>query len=280
MAFCWDGLLAMNENDHPLAKVLTNRNLDIRVSRLLILEWLPPEDDQTGKELAHRIRDLDMPVDYVQCKSKDEVLFALRRAAQASSEANVAIVHIEAHGEDGDDNVPRGSSGRDGLGHSALLSWEELGAELRPINLATKFNLIVVGAACYGEGLLIAVEPRLPVPFVVAVGYTGKVAVRSLRDALTQFYHLLLGQNWPFGEALDAANREHHFDTDSELRETAAARLVLESLSDVLQTGASPRTATLSQTDREAIERMMIGDGWRLHFAFASIPENRETGSR
>lgn len=264
----------MSLDEHPLAKVLKNRVLELRVNRLLVLEWLFPEDEKTGSVLAHRVSDIGIPVEYVECATKLDVVLALRRVAAQSSGASAPIVHIEAHGEDGDDtDMPRGFVGPNGTGGESLLSWAELGEELRPINLATRFNLIVVGAACYGEGLLLAIEPGEPVPFVLALGYRGKVLASSLRDALIQFYRLYLGEKWPFGEALDAANREHRAD-DSELRDTSAAQLVLEGF--CVSRFKSRLMESLPPQQLDALGRIAIADGWPLHFAFDQIPENEE----
>lgn len=260
----------MNQ-ENPLAGVLNNQVFELRVARLLIIEWLSLGDEKTGSSLARRMRDLGASVEHVQCSSKKEVVLALRSAARNSSAKNIPIVHIEAHGDEGHEEPSRGFVGPDGSGGAALLTWEELGRELRAINMATRFNLIVVGAACYGEGLLLSIEPGKPVPFIVAVGYRGKVLAASLRDALIEFYRNLLVHKRPFSTAIEAANREHR-EGDTEIRDTSVAQLVLEAFCD-----ARRRAKVLHYLPvavRAAIERSVVERGWGLHFAFDEIPEN------
>lgn len=255
----------------PLAGVMKNPIIELRVARLLIIEWLSTADEKTGSSLAYRMRELGVLVEHVQCSSKRDVVLALRSAARNSSAHNIPIVHIEAHGEGGDEDCSRGFVGPDDGNRAALLSWEELGKELRSINMATRFNLIVVGAACYGEGLLLSIEPGKPVPFIVAVGYKGKVMAASLRDAVIEFYRNLLVHKRPFSAAIDAANRENR-EGDSEIRDTSVAQLLLEAFCDSRDKAKIFHYLPVSV--RTSIERSVIERGWGLHFAVDQIPEN------
>lgn len=219
-------------NEFDLTGVLKSRLLDLSFDYVLIVEWLFERDERTGSGLRDWLQ-CRMPankVEYTQCRSRAELEVRLDRARSEVSVHGIPIVHIEAHGQAPHaGQVPAGFVGPDGNGDSELLEWEQLGDVLRPLNVATRFNLLVVGAACYGEGLLLGARGGEPMPFVAAVGYTDTVSSLSLRHSLMELYRGLLLNKVELGAAVDEADRQRHFLEDALLRPTSMTVLLAES---------------------------------------------------
>jgi len=220
------------EHAFDLTGVLKNPLLDLSFDYLLVVEWLPDEDKRTGSALCDRLQGR-VPagkVEYAPCCTRAEVEARLAQARSDVAVRGIPIVHIEAHGEDAREGpAPRGFVGPDGNGGSELLEWERLGEVLRPLNIATRFNLLVVGAACHGEGVLLGARGGAPMPFVAVVGYTDTIPPMSLRDSLLELYRGLLLHSRELGAAVEEANRERHFPDDAVLRSTSMAVQLAES---------------------------------------------------
>lgn len=220
------------ESEFDLTGVMKSRMLDLSFDYVLIVEWLFEGDDRTGQELRDWLQG-KVPankVEYIECRSRAELEARLDRARSEVAVRGIPIVHIEAHGEvPHAGQVPAGFVGPDGNGGRELLEWEQLGDALRPLNIATRFNLLVVGAACYGEGMLLGARGGEPMPFVAAVGYTETVSSLSLRHSLVELYRGLLLNNVELGAAVDEADRQRHFSEDAVLRPTLMTVLLAES---------------------------------------------------
>ncbi|MFC5580970.1 hypothetical protein [Rhodanobacter terrae] len=220
------------EDEFDLTGVLKGRMLDLSFDYVLIVEWLFERDERTGSALRDWLQG-KVPagkVEYAQCRSRAELEVRLDRARNEVSVRGVPIVHIEAHGEKPHaGQAPAGFVGPDGNGGSEFLGWERLGDVLRPLNIAARFNLLVVGAACYGEGLMLGVRGGEPMPFVAVVGYTDTVSSLSLRHSLVELYRALLLNKAELGAAVDDADRQRHFPEDALLRPTSMTVLLAES---------------------------------------------------
>lgn len=220
------------ESEFDLTGVLKSRMLDLSFDYVLIVEWLFEGDDRTGQELRDWLqgRVPANKIEYTECRSRAELEARLDRARSEVAIRGIPIVHIEAHGEAPHaGQVPAGFVGPNGNGGCELLEWEHLGDALRPLNIAARFNLLVVGAACYGEGMLLGARGGEPMPFVAAVGYTEAVSSLSLRHSLVELYRGLLLNNVELGAAVDEADRQRHFPEDAVLRPTSMTVLLAES---------------------------------------------------
>lgn len=72
------------------------------------------------------------------------------------------------------------------------LEWADLGDWLAPLNIASGFRLLVVGATCYGLGAITAMTVnKHAAPFVACIGFSTSVGFRSLREAMKEFYRSL-----------------------------------------------------------------------------------------
>src|SRR5262249_23610517 len=74
---------------------------DLRVNRLVIIEWLPAHEEQTGTRLYERLlarEGQSIPVEVVRCASRADVLSAIKTVEDTIPTRGVPVLHIEAHG--------------------------------------------------------------------------------------------------------------------------------------------------------------------------------------
>lgn len=276
-----------------LSSVLKNRTLGLGFDYILIVEWLFDHDTRTGFSLYEWLSSRLPPgkVEYSLCRSPTELEARLEQARRDTPVRGVPIVHIEAHGEDpAPGQTPSGFIGPDGNGGSELLSWERIGDILRPLNIASRFNLLVVGAACYGEGLILGAPGGKPMPFVAVVGYTDTISQLSLKHSLLELYRGLLLQKYELGLAVEAAGREHHSPDDAVLRPTSMVVLLAESFIEgsavtvtklrarfPLESAEPPKIglASLSPTALQIL-RQGLWEAWSLMWMMEQFPDNAE----
>jgi hypothetical protein len=197
------------------------RALDERLAPdyVLVVEWLADEM-KTGKSLHDWIEaypGAPLSSRYVACKSAEDVLVTLRKAAADVATVGTPLVHFECHG------FGKQAGGAGGLaiaeGSGERLRWEDLWPELRAINIASGYNLIVVAAACSGDlvsyGALdcfqfvepLGLDAVQPLPFMASLGFKDSVRPSGVRLSLREFYRALF--KCPVIEhAVAAANRE------------------------------------------------------------------------
>lgn len=222
-----------------LKRVLRTPQLALSMNYVLVIEWLSDGDERTGEKLVTMLHELapNTPVEYFRCGTAEQMMERIAKAQSEISTRGIPVVHLEAHGETvarvGD--VPSGLVGPNRDGGRDLVPWRSICDWLRPLHIASRFNLLVVAAACYGEGVLLGVEPGMPPPMTTLVGYTETIASNSLREAMKQFYRGLLLQKQEMSLAVEAANREHYNPDDAELRTTSLVVLSLEACIDGLR---------------------------------------------
>jgi hypothetical protein len=283
--------VSTDDEAFDLTGVLKNPILTLSLDYVLILEWLFEDDEKTGAELSQKLSSTISPerVEYVQCRSRAEVETQLARALHAVPARGIPIVHIETHGAAAsEEQPPSGFVGPDKHGNPELLEWERLGDILRPLNIATRFNLLVVGAACYGEGLMLGAPGGKPMPFVSVVGYTDAVSPMSIRHSLIHLYRELLLSKHELGLAVEAADRQRFNADDATLRPTSMVVLLAESFITGTAHGVArarqlfplgntttPRTGLASLSPR-ALEFLRVGleSAWSLMWMQKDIPEN------
>lgn len=281
------------EEIFDLSSVLKNRMLGLSFDYILIVEWLFDADARTGFSLYEWLSG-KLPagtVEYALCRSPSELEARLTQARCNISVRGIPIVHIEAHGEDpASGQPPGGFVGPDGNSGGLLLSWERLGEILRPLNIASKFNLLVVGAACYGEGLILGAPGGEPMPFVAVVGYTDTISELSLKHSLLELYRSLLLDKLELGLAVEAADRAHHYPDDAVLRQTSMVVLLTESFIEgsaiavrklraqfPLELAASPNIGLASLSPKAFQKlRQSVREAWSLMWMMETFPENAE----
>lgn len=284
------------------SSIIKNRILTLHVDYVLVLEWLPEVDAQgrkeerTGERIAIWLREKFGPGKVVlrRCECVADIQERLAQATRKVGTRGVLVVHIEAHG--GTD----GFLGPEGAASLVKLTWSALGEWLRPLNVATRFNLLLVGAGCYGEGLMLAVEGGQPMPFTAVVGYTDSVNPGSLKESMVELYRQLFVEHAELGVAVEEADRQRRSDTDAVLRPTPMTMLALESFVDiardrigvdrredhVLDTAAKAMRANgydLSVLPYSTIKVMgdatvldTIKAGWAIYWMTRQFPENAQ----
>lgn len=206
-------------------------NVTLTFNYVLILEWLAKENRPTGDELHQFLQRLGVPTCLVRCGKADDVRAALQRAVTNVGTRGIPIVHIESHGSnpfDGDDvrDASFGLDAADGL------PWSELGEWLAPLNEASGFRLLVVGATCWGFAAIAAMKVGEHVaPFAASLGFSTTVNESSLHDAMKELYRAL-ARGELLNDAVEAAERELRSPTEK-LRCTTAVMLALRILRGV-----------------------------------------------
>jgi hypothetical protein len=152
-----------------------------------VIESLRPREQRTGEQLCQK---LFLPAEQHQVRltlhtpaTKDElhdVLLAI--AEKTERDGGRPIVHLEAHG--------------DALGialtSGEAMDWEELRLGLTRINRASKLNLLVVMAVCWGGHLVSILKPTYAAPVLALVGPADKIPQYDLLHDFPAFYRSLL----------------------------------------------------------------------------------------
>jgi hypothetical protein len=229
-------LLGEHELGQARRKKQASRSGIFRLSRLVIVQWLLKDDPKTGSDIRDRMISRighNTPVELIDCQSACDVLVAIDTITHEVPAKGIPILHIEAHGGFDEEGNVIGFLGPDGHGGDAVLPWDQLTGPFRALNLATRFNLLVVGAACISEGVLFSIEPNRPLPYVGAVTFRTKVDTRRLRDAMSELYRALLVTKLSLEKSVDHANRELDPETEM-LRFSAVPNLIWEAAVDAV----------------------------------------------
>ncbi len=176
----------------------------LSITNVWIVEWLPKGEQQTGRQL-HEWLEGRRPGWSVcfPCKSKEEVIAAIRRATKRALTSGMApILHIEAHGGDVALAGPNASGGTE------LLSWDELTEPLQQLNMVTKCNLVVVIAACVGIAGIQAFRKGPRAPAAALVGPGTSIAPGQLLWGTKEFYRCVIANDTSLGEMVENASRE------------------------------------------------------------------------
>ena len=72
----------------------------VSLSYVLILEWLKPGDELTGKALHEHLNSIGMRSKYAPCNTIHDLRAAIVEAQQQLSERGIPVVHIETHGSE------------------------------------------------------------------------------------------------------------------------------------------------------------------------------------
>ena len=200
--------------------------------------------------------------------------------------------------------MPRGLDGPGEDGLTELLLWETLTDPLRNLNLATRYNLLVVGAACFSLGIILDSKGARPAPYTALIAFDTPVAESSLFDAMKELYWCLLDGNTgsvtSLDKAFESAARDLRFPERENMQlvtmidhgRTAIRRMVRDRLqgegllTHSLDIGvAALRANQLSLSTlpySNALVRSLevakraCNQAWATWFAFEQISENKQ----
>lgn len=155
---------------------------------VFILDGLKSSDLQTAKNLHGELRDLaatktGMPfISIYKVNSRKELFAALKEIQQFCLAGSKPIIHFEVHGDT--EGIFIGDT-------EEKISWDDLIAVLRNINIATQNNLCVVMASCNG---LYATPGDItkPSPYFFLIGSDEEVPSGFIADQMKEFYRQLL----------------------------------------------------------------------------------------
>lgn len=162
----------------------------LAISKIVVVQSLEAYETKTGYELVKFIgplideRQHDLKVEYRQCTSAKEFLSVVRSLITAANDfGELPVLHVECHGSKG--------CGLE-FENGSELQWEELSAYLRELNIATRFNLVVVISACYGSYLLTKVNAISAAPFRFLVAPSEELDPAEILRGFRNFYSALL----------------------------------------------------------------------------------------
>jgi hypothetical protein len=172
------------------------------VNNIWIVEWLQAGEQLTGLSL-HEWMEGQRPgwSAYFQCRTKLEVLSAIKRATNyAQQTGRIPVLHLEAHG-----STIGLSDRREG---SELLSWDELTEPLQALNKVTRCNLIIFVAACTGfAAIQVFLKGRAPA--FALVGPDTTLTPDILFIGTKEFYRRLMRDENPrLSEMAASASRQ------------------------------------------------------------------------
>lgn len=160
-------------------------------NRIAIIQSLAKDELHTGTRLCEDIdirniaQNIGLDVGLYNIKTKKELLDLLLRLTTEARELDLfPILHIEIHG----------SSDKKGLILSSgeFVSWQDLKISLIELNIATKNNLFILLATCYGAYLAEIILPTDRSPCWGMVGPIGQISTDLLFKSFSSFYAELL----------------------------------------------------------------------------------------
>jgi hypothetical protein len=156
-------------------------------SKISIVESLPSGDKKTGEMLYEDLEILEafhstgLKLEFITIATKPELYAHIDFLIYDARERNeYPILHIEAHGN-WDKKCLTLSSGES-------INWFELEERLRGLNIATKCNLLVVMATCFGFNINSILSMLDPAPFWGVIAPETEILPDKLFRDLKIFY--------------------------------------------------------------------------------------------
>jgi hypothetical protein len=212
---------------------------------VLILQWLDSDDEPTGELLHDFLFKIGIPAEIAKCHDGNDVARAISLAHLSIGTRGMPAIHIESHGDD-----PWSRPARDvefGLDAVPGIEWSELGEWLAPLNKSCDYQLLVVGATCFGLGTLAALNvTRHVAPFALTLGFSTSVTPGSVFRSMKEFYRAI-HQKQSVETAVESARVE------LKVGEEIVARSVVDVAIQVLR-GVYDRVRTPEATQRSAQE--------------------------
>jgi hypothetical protein len=172
-------------------------------SKIIIIESLEPNEVKTGLQISDFIKaelenkNQTIPVEYIKCWNAIAFIQLLDQIAIDAALGVTPIIHIECHGDPTDGlEFENGSN----------LSWGDLAGKLKPINIATKFNLLVLVSACFGAYFTQMINAHKPSPCWGVIAPTDTVVPYEIRSGFHAFYSKFL-ETWDLGFAITSLKR-------------------------------------------------------------------------
>ncbi|WP_458761937.1 hypothetical protein [Cupriavidus basilensis] len=155
---------------------------------VIVLDGLPQAESSNAKNAFNDLRDLsyrwkDITIEYMRADTSESMTEALDKILAKVKNGCLPIIQFECHG-DAERGFQLGDAGQ-------FMSWSELEVPLRKINVASRCNLGVVMAACFGMFAISPLKIVRPSPFYFLLGSQDIVTLGELRTQLPVFYTTL-----------------------------------------------------------------------------------------
>lgn len=131
-----------------------------------------------------RLSEHPFALEHVVLKDRHHLVETMHNLARRAKKGMRPIIHLDMHGD------PR--RGLEIANSKEYAGWQELFAWLRKVNIRTKNNLGVVGAACFALSLIRSISISEPVPFYFLVAPQTEVNLGQIDDRMVTFYRTLL----------------------------------------------------------------------------------------
>jgi hypothetical protein len=166
-----------------------NPMVNLHFSKLLIAESIPAGEFRSGRCLYEALEPLpavlNLPIQIAYTSVPTRAAFEafIGGTIDEIAHGHTPVLHIECHGND--DGIGL-ANGRD------FIAWEELRDYLAPLNVATRMNLMVSIAACYGVYAIKELLPSARAPFLAALSTDREAHPDELYRGFAAFYRTLL----------------------------------------------------------------------------------------
>jgi len=235
------------------------------VSAVVIIESLPDGETKTGKRLRDDLEQItisignEFAVRYVTAQSAEELeslLIELQAWVVASGGIGLCL-HIECHG------------GKDGLelADESQMSWDRLRPLLANINLASRMNLLLWLACCFGGYFVLACRYHQTVPFACIVGPGNEIGVWTLLAFTVTFYTEL----FKTGDITDALTVAGSVRMDITYINFSAVGVFRVALAARIRDAAPELRAQIKAVEEPLFEQLR-----RVFFALDKYPENAD----
>ena len=147
------------------------------------------EPDEQGvtrriqEDLIPYLDSIDLRYKAFEPKTAAQLLGILNQIASKATAGLRPILHFDTHGNI-EDGIRLSGSGE-------FVSWPDLVASFRAINVATGNNLCVVSGRCYSMNAVWQVDLTKPCPFFILIAPENDVSSGFLEDNIIAFYRSL-----------------------------------------------------------------------------------------
>jgi hypothetical protein len=258
---------------------------------IFVVESLPRHQLRSGRDLYRRViepacRMRHLSSDFFEPNTAETFLKVLDGIqGEVARKSMAPIIHIDAHGH------------REGLGlpSGEFIEWADLNDHLSRINILSRFNLLVVLAACSGWWMQNILNPGRPAPVWGLIGppepvtlhdvatnfpafYETFLRTASGRDAMEALNGAPLGAEWTYGfrsaaNLFRTAMRTYFLATPEQAEGRTAA--VVRALSEVY--GAIIPNDQIEAFVRDQLKKPadLVNRFATRYFMYDAIPENR-----
>jgi hypothetical protein len=116
----------------------------------------------------------------ISVQNKTEFIKSLQKIEYNVGQNYFPLIHFEIHGEEDKKGLV--------LSNRELVTWEELSNLIRPINIATKNNLIITMAVCFGAFFWQQTKILEPAPFFGCLAPITSISGGEIMERFSNFY--------------------------------------------------------------------------------------------